>query len=81
MGNAITLPREWTCDGRESKPRSGASASNTWLFDGKEIKPKSGASSSNTWVTQKRTPAQEILSWRSFLHKHCAARDLACRGF
>jgi hypothetical protein len=40
----------WVCDGKELKPKNGASSSNTWVFDGKEIKPKSGASSSNTWV-------------------------------
>lgn len=40
----------WVCDGRELKPKSGASFSNTWIFDGKEIKPKSGSSSSNTWA-------------------------------
>jgi hypothetical protein len=50
MANSIILPKEWTCDGRELKPKSGATSSNTWVFDGKEIKPKSGATSSNSWV-------------------------------
>ena len=50
MANKISLPGNWVCDGKELKPKSGASSSNTWLFDGKEIKPKSGASSSNTWL-------------------------------
>lgn len=40
----------WVCDGRELKPKTGASFSNTWIFDGREIKPKSGANFSNTWV-------------------------------
>src|SRR5690606_10342759 len=50
MANKIELPAGWVCDGRELKPKSGASLSNTWIFDGKEIKPKSGASLSNTWI-------------------------------
>lgn len=40
----------WVCDGRELKPKSGASSSNTWVFDGKNIKLKSGGTSSNTWI-------------------------------
>ena len=50
MSNEIELPKNWVCDGRELKPKTGANSSNTWLFDGKEIKPKTGASNSNTWV-------------------------------
>ena len=50
MANKIQLPSNWLCDGKELKPKSGASYSNTWIFDGKEIKPKSGASYSNTWI-------------------------------
>ena len=50
MANKISLPSNWKCDGKELKPRSGASFSNTWVFDGKEIKTRSGASFSNTWV-------------------------------
>ena len=50
MANTIELPSNWVCDGKELKPKSGASSSNTWIFDGKEIKPKTSASSSNTWI-------------------------------
>ncbi len=50
MANEIELPRDWVCDGRELKPKSGATSSNTWLFDGKEIKPKNGAVMANTWL-------------------------------
>lgn len=41
MSLEIDFPRSWVCDGRELKPKSGASSSNTWICDGKEIKPKS----------------------------------------
>ena len=50
MAQKLVLPRDWTFDGKEFKPKSGATSSNTWVFDGKEIKPKSGATSSNRWV-------------------------------
>ena len=50
MSNKIDLPSNWVCDGKELKPKSGASLSNTWIFDGKEIKPRSGANLSNTWT-------------------------------
>lgn len=50
MANKIELPRDWVCDGKELKPKSNPSSSNTWVFDGKEIKPKTNATSSNTWV-------------------------------
>ena len=50
MANKTELPSNWVCDGKELKPKSGASFSNTWVFDGKEIKPKTGASFSNTWI-------------------------------
>ena len=36
----ITLPRDWVCNGRELKPKSGATSRETWVFDGWEIKPK-----------------------------------------
>lgn len=42
--------RGWICDGRELKPKFGATPHNTYIFNGKEIKPKLGANSSNTWV-------------------------------
>ncbi len=50
MANMIELPSNWVCDGKELKPKSGASSSNTWIFDGEEIKPKTSASSSNKWI-------------------------------
>lgn len=40
----------WVCDGKELKPKSGATPSNTWVFNGREIHPKIGATSSNTWM-------------------------------
>lgn len=40
----------WVCDGKELKPKYGASAANTWIFSNGEIKPKYGANSSNTWI-------------------------------
>lgn len=40
----------WVCDGKELKPKFGATSSNTWVFNGREIHPKSGANSSNTWI-------------------------------
>lgn len=50
MANMIELSKNWVSDGKELKPKTGASSSNTWIFDGREIKPKTGASSSNTWL-------------------------------
>lgn len=40
----------WICDGKELKPKFGATAANTWVFTGREIRPKVGATVSNTWV-------------------------------
>ena len=40
----------WVFDGKELKPKSGASSRNTYVWNGKELKPKSGASSSNSYV-------------------------------
>jgi hypothetical protein len=48
----FVMGRDWTCDGKVLKPKSGASFSNTWVFDGKELKSKSGASHYNTWVLE-----------------------------
>ncbi|MHB1574719.1 MAG: hypothetical protein ACYCTC_12420, partial [Acidithiobacillus ferrooxidans] len=39
-------------DGKEIKPKTGGSFSNTWILNGKEVKTKTGASFSNTWVIQ-----------------------------
>ena len=50
MSNKVELPKNWACDGKELKPKSGALTTNTWTFNGREIKPKVGAISSNTWV-------------------------------
>jgi hypothetical protein len=50
MVRSVALPSDWVCNGRELKPKIGATSANTWLFDGKEIKPKIGATSGNTWV-------------------------------
>lgn len=36
----IELSSKWTCDGRELKPKVGATPSDTWIYNGKEIKPK-----------------------------------------
>lgn len=30
MANKISLPSDWKCDGKELKPKSGSSSSNTW---------------------------------------------------
>ena len=60
MANEIEIPRDWVCDGRELKPKSGATSSNTWVWDGKELKPKNGASSSNTWVIDGRKAKPKI---------------------
>lgn len=32
MSMNIDPPSGWVCDGRELKPKSGASSSNTWVF-------------------------------------------------
>lgn len=50
MAGSINLPSDWVCNGRELKPKVGATSANTWMFDGKEIKPKVSATSANTWV-------------------------------
>ena len=33
----INLSREWVCNGRELKPKNGASSNETWTFNGREI--------------------------------------------
>ena len=33
MSNKIELPKSWVCDGKELKPKSGATTTNTWVFD------------------------------------------------
>lgn len=45
----IELPRDWTCNGSELKPRSGSSA-DTYVYQGGELKKKYNASSSDIWV-------------------------------
>ncbi|MXS84200.1 hypothetical protein [Nitrosomonas oligotropha] len=49
MSFDINFPKSWVCDGRELKPKSGASSRNTWVVEGRKIKPKNGANSSNTY--------------------------------
>ena len=49
MANTIELHSNWVCDGKELKPKSGASSSNTWVIDGQKVKPKTGSNSSNTF--------------------------------
>lgn len=43
MRNLIELPCNWICDGKELRPKTGATLSNTWIFDGSEIKPRAYA--------------------------------------
>ena len=50
MANIIQIPKNWSCDGKELKPKSGAKNSDTWILDGRELKLKYGASFSNTWI-------------------------------
>ncbi|CAD7288107.1 hypothetical protein [Campylobacter suis] len=42
----------WVWDGRELKPKNGATSSNTWIYERNELKPKNGATLSNTWIVQ-----------------------------
>jgi len=46
----IELSSKWSCDGRELKPKLGATSQNTWIYDGRYLKPKFSATSKNTWV-------------------------------
>lgn len=39
----IELSSKWSCDGRELKPKSGATSQNTWIYDGRYLKPKFSA--------------------------------------
>ena len=39
MSNKVELPSNWVCDGKELKPKTGASSTNTWVCDGKEKMP------------------------------------------
>ena len=39
----------WVCDGKELKPKFGATNTNTWILDGAKMKPKFGATNANTW--------------------------------
>lgn len=50
MSLEIDFPKNWICNGRELKPKSGASSSNTWICDGRQIKPKNSPSASNRWL-------------------------------
>lgn len=45
----INLPANWVCDGKELKPKTGATSANTWIVDAQKVKPKTNANSSNTF--------------------------------
>ena len=56
----IELSRDWECNGRELKPRSGATSSNTWIYNRKEIKPKVGAKPSDIWLFNGRELVPQV---------------------
>ena len=56
----IELSSKWTCDGRELKPKVGATPSDTWIYNGKEIKPKVGARPSDIWLFNGRELVPQV---------------------
>ena len=48
-GTGGALADTWVWNGKELKPKQGASYSNTWVVDGSRVKPKQGANSGNTY--------------------------------